>query len=165
MNTNLAYEFSKMSLEEFYDFVNIRSELEHWELLYGIPFCLASPNFQHQTILGEIFSQFNRYFFGKKCKPVISPFDVVLFEDTDFPTVCQPDLLVYCDEKQNDGNRLHGAPGLALEVWSDANNAKYRVNRIRMFKDAGIQEIWEVFPDESIIKIRSVLFSELYITL
>lgn len=118
---------------------------------------LASPSSIHQDILGEIFFQFKSYFKNTKCKVRISPADVVLFEETDSPVVCQPDLIVFCNKKQDDGKRIHGAPRLVLEVWSKGNDNKDRTKRIVKFKEAKIEEIWEVNTFEGCVYINTFI--------
>lgn len=161
MNSNLAYEKFSMSVDEFYEFVDVRPESEHWELYYGIPFCLAAPGYLHQKILANLLIQFSMYFSDKKCEVLPSPFDVLLFEDTRFPCILQPDLLVFCDKSQNDGHKLHGPPDLVVEVWSPSNIKKHRLNKIQMYIDAGVKEIWEIFTETEVVKI-STLINEVY---
>lgn len=159
MNTNLAYDPFEMSLEDFYAFAESKPEYEHWELIDGTPICLASPAVFHQEISAQIFLEFHSYFKNKKCSPLYAPVDVVLFEedDTRNTVVCQPDLLVYCDKKQNDGKRIHGAPSLVVEIWSDSNDSKYRIKKINLFKGSKVKEIWEVFPEDGLVKISALV--------
>lgn len=158
MNTNLAYDMFGMTLDEYFAFVEEKPEFEHWELIDGIPFCFAGPSIVHQKICSGIFGQFLKYFDNTVCTPLFAPVDVVLFEDDDKhgDFVCQPDLLVYCDERQNDGKRIHGAPALVVEIWSESNDSNYRTGRIKMFREAGVKEIWEVDIESNTIKVTSL---------
>lgn len=157
MNVDTAENDFNMTLRNFDNFVLSRPEEERWELFDGHPFMLASPSSIHQDILGEIFHQFKLFFKNTKCKVRISPADVVLFNETDDPVVCQPDLFVFCDKKQDDGKRIYGPPRLALEVWSKGNENKDRTKRIIKFKEAGIQEIWEVNTIEGCVYINTLI--------
>lgn len=158
MNTNLAYDMFGMTLDEYFAFVDEKPEFEHWELIDGIPFCFAGPTILHQKISFRISIQFSKYFEDKACTPLFAPVDVVLFEDDDTrgDFVCQPDLLVYCDERQNDAERIHGAPALVVEIWSESNVSNYRIGRIKMFREAGVKEIWEVDIASNTVKVTSL---------
>ena len=51
---------------------------ERCELINGAVYQLASPTYEHQAVVGEIFGIMHLWFKGKSCKPMVAPFDVIL---------------------------------------------------------------------------------------
>lgn len=66
----------KLSYEEFLKMVE-NSELRY-EYIDGEVYLLASPAYNHQVSVSELFVIFYNWFKGKKCRPLTSPFDVTL---------------------------------------------------------------------------------------
>ncbi len=75
------------------------------------------------------------------CRPILSPFDVVLDEKN----VVQPDILVVCDNGKLDGKRCNGSPDLVIEVTSSNNSQDY-VEKLALYKVSGVREYWIVDP-------------------
>lgn len=159
MNTSSAFDEYKVSVDEFYKLAASKPEHERLELINGEIFDLSSPNTLHQRISLLLSVEFSHYFENKKCDVLAAPMDVILFESDENidPSIVQPDLLVFCDKKQDDGNRIHGAPSLVIEIWSDSNNEKYRRHKISLYKQAGVREIWEIFPGDCITKVTTLV--------
>jgi Uma2 family endonuclease len=123
------------------------------ELIGGIVYMMASPSEWHQDVVGDVFSQLKASLKGKKCKPMIAPFDVRLFprKDGSDDNVVQPDVIVVCDEnKLSDGKACIGAPDVVFEVLSDSTKIMdLRVKR-ELYKSAGVKEYWVVAKDYAI---------------
>lgn len=144
------YVFGKkqrMSYEEFIDMTE-KSD-QRYELIDGEVFLLASPDYKHQSSVGEIFVSLYNWFKGKKCKPLTSPFDVTLERSKDNICVVQPDIIVMCDkDKINQKGRYTGIPALAVEVISKSTRSKDMLKKLNLYLDTGIKEYWLVDPEK-----------------
>lgn len=134
----------RMSVEEFRKLSD--SSENRYELIDGEVFQLTSPSYEHQRIIGEIFSQIHQWSQGKKCKPVTTPFDVILFKD-DMENIVQPDIVVVCDpEKVDDRGRYQGIPKLVVEVLSETTRNKDMLKKLNLYMAGGVGEYWIVNP-------------------
>ena len=123
-------------------------EGERYELIYGVPYAMASPNERHQATLGSIFYQLYSYLQGKTCKVYPAPFDVRLFyeEDEDDDTVVQPDIVVVCDKDKLGEEGCRGAPDFVVEILSPSNTAIEMEIKRRLYMEAGVREYWVIDP-------------------
>ena len=73
-----------------------------------------------------------QWFKGKKCKPMVAPFDVTLTK-FDGKNVVQPDIVVVCDTENVDAKgRYLGTPSLLLvEVLSESTRDRDPSNKIQ----------------------------------
>ena len=123
------------------------------ELIDGVVYMMASPSEWHQDVVGDIFSQLKASLKGKKCKPMVAPFDVRLFprKDDSDGNVVQPDVIVVCDEgKLSDGKACVGAPDVVFEVLSDSTKVMDLRVKKELYKGAGVKEYWVVAKDYAI---------------
>ena len=120
------------------------------ELIDGIIYMMASPSEWHQDMVGDIFIQLKDFLRGKKCKVMVSPFDVRLFpdknnKDTD---VVIPDLIVVCDPKKlSDGKACRGAPDFIIEVLSPSTEKRDLLTKKLLYAQAGVKECWFINRD------------------
>ena len=133
-------------------------EGERWELIDGVPYMLASPSLPHQMIIGEIYRQISTYLRGKTCLPILSPFDVRLFEtedstDNDVDTVVVPDMTIVCDRSKLDDRGCKGAPDMVVEVLSPSTQRQDRMVKLNLYQKAGVREYWIVEPDSKIVQV------------
>ncbi|MDR1803838.1 MAG: Uma2 family endonuclease [Treponema sp.] len=122
------------------------------ELISGIVYMMASPSEWHQDVVGDVYSQLKASLKGKKCKPMIAPFDVRLFprKDLSDDTVVQPDVIVICDKSKLDGKACVGAPDVVFEVLSDSTKVMDLRVKMELYKSAGVKEYWVVAKDYAI---------------
>ncbi len=131
-----AEEFSKLTANSD----------NRYELIGGQIYQLASPSYEHQRILGEIFNQFHHWLQEKKCKPVMAPFDVTLFNN-DLPNIVQPDLIIICDFEKIDGQgKYNGVPALVVEILSETTRSKDMHTKLNLYMGGGVKEYWLVSP-------------------
>jgi prevent-host-death family protein len=134
----------RMSMEEFQKLTDFSEN--RFELIDGEVYQLASPSFQHQRIIGEIFNQIYQWSQGKKCKPVTAPFDVTLLKE-ESQNIVQPDIVVVCDpEKIDDQGRYHGIPTLVVEVLSETTRSKDMLKKLNLYMACGVGEYWIANP-------------------
>lgn len=129
------------------DFLKLAEESENrYEYIDGEVYLLASPSYDHQTIIVELINVFYNWFNGKKCKPLTAPFDVTLTKDGK-KNVVQPDIIVICDtENINERGRYTGIPAMVVEVLSDSTRQKDMMKKLDLYFHSGIQEYWIVNP-------------------
>ena len=81
-----------------------------------------------------------------------APFDVVLSEET----VVQPDFLfVEADRFTDlyDGHGVTGAPDLVMEVLSPGTEGRDRVDKRRLYAEAGVDWLLMVEPREQVVEV------------
>ncbi len=139
------------------DYVNWPEE-EHWELIEGRayptygPTALAAPNFTHQRLVRKLLVALDIYLTGKTCEAFDAPIDVVFEEAENTKTVVQPDIIVICDpKKMENGNRVIGAPDIAIEVLSPSTASKDWLIKSRLYERQGVKEYWIVSPNDRAI--------------
>lgn len=139
-----AQKASKISYEEF---LKLTEESENrYEYIDGKVYLLASPSYDHQSIIMEISNIMYNWFKGKECKPLTAPFDVTLLKN-DNKNVVQPDIIVICDiENVNEKRRYMGTPSLVLEVLSETTKHKDMLKKLDLYIHSGISEYWIVNP-------------------
>lgn len=125
------------------------------ELIDGVIYDMAAPNYVHQIIAGEIYYQLKDYVRhnGGNCTPFISPADVQL--DNDDKTMIQPDVFIICDREKFDRTRGHGAPDFVVEILSESTRKKDMQLKLSKYEAAGVREYWIVDPDRQKIIVYS----------
>jgi len=138
----------KATFEEFLQLTENCDEHEQYEYIDGEIYLLASPKSTHQQILGELHGIFYSWFKGKKCRPMLCPFDIKMSRFENDKNVVQPDLMVICDleEKLNERDYYDGVPALVVEILSDSSRGKDSVKKLDLYMSSGIREYWIVNP-------------------
>lgn len=136
----------KASYEEFLQ-LSENSE-ERYEYIDGEIYLLASPKTIHQQVLGELFGLFYNWFKGKKCRPMLAPYDITLKRNTENINVVQPDLMVICDLEDNLNERDYymGVPALMVEILSESSRGKDAVKKLDLYMSTGVKEYWIINP-------------------
>jgi len=129
-----------------------RTAVDYWKLPEGEPIELIqgrlivspAPNFLHQTIsllLSEILLKAARQSGGRASA---APIDVLLADHT----ILQPDL-VYISKSRRGiiKPRIEGAPDLVIEILSESNSRRDRVDKLNLYAEFGVAEYWIVDPD------------------
>ena len=120
-----------------------------YELIDGVAYAIAAPNFDHQLIQGEIYGELRNFLKGKPCKAYSAPSDVKI----DDHNVVQPDVYVTCDKSKLDGQFHNGVPDLIVEVLSPSNTFKEIARKNHFYFTAGVKEYWLVNPKKRIIDV------------
>jgi prevent-host-death family protein len=141
-----GYGGRSISYEEFLD-LNQNTE-ERYEYIDGEVYLLASPKTTHQKALTELFGFFYNWFQGKKCTPMIAPYDITLSRNQDDFNVVQPDLMVICDleEGVDENDYYKGIPQLVVEILSAGTRSKDLVKKLDLYMSCGVNEYWIVNP-------------------
>lgn len=155
METVPAYSMfpRKATYEEFLE-LSENSE-ERYEYIDGEIYLLASPKTTHQQVLGELFGIFYTWFKGKKCRPMLAPYDITLKRNNENINVVQPDLMVICDleENLNEKDYYMGVPSLMVEILSESSRGKDSVKKLDLYMSTGVKEYWIVNPFSKEINI------------
>ena len=136
-----ALKQSELTTLEQYELL---PEDSHIEVFEGIPYNMASPSQEHQTISVELSTTINNYIKKQNgsCRVFCAPFDVKL---NDSPlAIVQPDLLVICDKNKLDGKRCNGAPDFIIEIVSPASRKMDYLLKLFKYHSAGVREYWIV---------------------
>ncbi|UZQ49137.1 Uma2 family endonuclease [Clostridium kluyveri] len=84
------------------EFLEITKDMERAEFIDGEILLQVTPTLQHQNIIGNLLFEFKQYLKEEKCKPFISPFDIILQKENEDIKRVQPDLFVLCDNSKDD---------------------------------------------------------------
>ena len=126
-------------------------EDERVELINGKIYNMAAPSYIHQTI--ALYFSYKVWEFidaeGGDCIPGIAPLDVQL--DMDEKTMVQPDALILCDKKKQDGKKVIGAPDFVLEVLSESSRSVDVIIKTGKYMNAGCREYWIVDPENETV--------------
>jgi prevent-host-death family protein len=137
-------DHQKITYEEF---LMLSQDSENrYEYIDGEVYLLASPTYDHQSIIMEMSNQMYQWFKGKKCRALTAPFDVTLIKEDD-KNVVQPDIIVICDtENVNEKGRYMGVPSLVAEVLSESTRRKDMIKKLDLYLQSGVREYWVVNP-------------------
>ena len=120
---------------------------ERYELLDGDLIMVPAPNIKHQRVQLELATQLSHFIKNRALgELLIAPCDVVL-SDTN---IVQPDLLFVSREREHllsDGEKVRGAPDLAVEILSPSSADKDRGLKRELYGRYGVTEYWLVDPD------------------
>jgi prevent-host-death family protein len=158
------YDRRKVSYEEFLE-ISANSE-ERYEYIDGEIYLLASPKTTHQKILLEMSSAFYNWFKGKKCTPMIAPYDIKLKRNESNKNLVQPDLMVICDleEKLGADDYYTGVPALMVEIISQSTKSKDYVRKLDLYMCCGVSEYWIVNPDSGEVHVHLFKDGDIFTT-
>lgn len=116
------------------------------ELIDGVFYDMAAPNFLHQKIAGEVYRQIANFIMDNngKCEAGIAPLDVQL--DCDSKTMIQPDVMIICDNEKITRRNVFGAPDFVLEVISPSTKKNDYFKKLTKYENAGVREYWILDP-------------------
>ena len=136
----------KASYEEYLELT--KNTEERYEYIDGEIYLLASPKAAHQMALTELFGIFFNWFAGKKCTPLVAPYDITLKRNPENINVVQPDLMVICDleEKLDANDYYQGVPTLLVEILSESTQRKDLITKLDLYLSCGVEEYWIVNP-------------------
>lgn len=143
---NYGYGGRKASYQEFLELT--KDTEERYEYIDGEIYLLASPKTAHQRTLTELFVIFYNWFQGKKCIPLVAPYDITLKRNPENINVVQPDIMVICDleEKLDERDYYQGVPTLVVEILSEGTRSKDLIKKLDLYMSCDVGEYWIVNP-------------------
>ena len=117
------------------------------ELCFGVLRVAESPTPRHQAAVARLFRALDGYVAARDIGEVwLAPLDVILDEGR--ALIVQPDLMFISNERACIvGDRVRGAPDLAVEVLSPNPRIGKTEERIAWFAEYGVRECWLVHLD------------------
>ena len=148
-----SYDRKKVTYEGFLE-ISANSE-ERYEYIDGEIYLLASPKTTHQKILLEMAGIFYNWFKGKKCVPMIAPYDIKLKRNEKNNNMVQPDLMVICDLEEMLGadDYYMGVPALIVEIVSQSTKSKDYLKKTDLYMCCGVSEYWIVNPENKEVQV------------
>ena len=135
------------------DLLELPDDGKRWEIIDGEPYEMPSPNWDHQTVLGNLFMLIAPEATRIGAKLRVAPLDVILSDD--HRRVVQPDLLLIAVESREviKPFGVEGAPDLVIEILSPSNTAHDQVVKRRLYFESGVREYWIVDPESRIVEV------------
>lgn len=111
-----------------------------------------SANVPHQRVSRRLQRMLEDYFWVEDPKGEVfnAPLDLTLGKHT----VVQPDLFYVASFQKElvQHTRVDGAPTLAVEILSPSSGRKDRLQKMRIYQNAGITHYWIVDPDNKTLE-------------
>lgn len=142
----------KTRIKYTYDDYAAMSDEIRYELIEGELYMVPSPDFFHQSISRNLFTNLWKFVKERNLGVVLyAPFDVVL-SDTD---VLQPDIIYVSTERRGliTEKNLRGAPDLVIEILSSSTRERDKLVKKRLYMEYGVKEFWIVDPNKRAIEI------------
>lgn len=116
------------------------------ELINGQFYNMAAPGRIHQEILNALNNAIYNYIHAKNgsCRVYPAPFAVKLFDDSE--NIVEPDISVICNPDKLTDKGCSGAPDWILEIISPSNPEHDYIEKLDLYKKAGVREYWIVDP-------------------
>ena len=129
---------------------------ERWEIIDGIPYSMSpAPIRKHQKVQFNISLIIGNFLKGKKCQAFNPPFDVRFStkdeQDVLIENVVQPDLVVFCNEKNLDEKGGIGPPDFVIEILSPSSADRDFGEKTLLYQDYAVKEYWIIDPDKRIV--------------
>ncbi len=122
----------------------------HCELIYGRLYLSPSPSLLHQIVIAVLYRQLDNIALAHRGLALFAPLDVHLA----FHSVVQPDLLYLSQERLGVAKRwIEGPPDLAVEVISPGTARRDRGEKLRLYAETGVGELWLVDPAERQVEL------------
>ncbi len=116
-------------------------ETPRCELIFGRFYVSPSPSLLHQIAALVLWRALDGLARPTRALAVAAPFDVALFDHS----VVQPDVLYFSAARRRLVRaRAEGPPDLVVEVVSPGSARTDRVQKLRLYAEAGVQEYWVV---------------------
>ena len=144
------------------DYKRLPDDGRRYEIIEGVLYVIAAPNFDHQYTVGEIFAALRTYVRERQLGIVISaPFEVNL---PDIAQPVQPDVLFVAAERapRPGAEDFTGAPDLIVEVLSQSTARTDRLVKFGAYERAGVREYWLVDPRTHSVEVYSLSEEDTY---
>ena len=123
------------------------------EIIDGVWYDMATPNYRHQKILAALERKLWEYIEkkGGECEVLFAPFALFLTESK--RNWLEPDIMVVCDRDKIKDDGCHGAPDLVIEITSPSTVKKDMGVKLFKYRTEGVGEYWIVNPDKELTTV------------
>ncbi len=123
------------------------------ELFGGQIHYMTPPSTKHQRLLKNVLTIIDNYINLKNgsCEVLPAPFAVFLNKDD--KTYVEPDISVICDPNKINDKGCNGAPDWIIEITSPSNSVHDYIDKLSLYKSAGVREYWILNPQKQIIAV------------
>lgn len=132
-----------------------------WEIIDGVAYekiegpsvasdMTPAPGRFHQSIVTNLIREIGIYLKGKPGRVFSAPFDVRLSESGNM-IVVQPDLSIFCSDKNLDEKGATGAPDWVIEILSPYTSVYDLTTKFRLYQRNFVKEYWVVEPAKKTI--------------
>ncbi len=145
--------YSKQGGYTYEDYLKIPNEPGcRFEILEGILVKELSPSMQHQRVSRELGRQLMAFFdsFEQGGELFFAPLDMTLTASN----VLQPDILFVSGAQKEvmREERIDGPCELVVEIMSPTNRRKDRLQKMEIYRKAGIPHYWLADPEENTLE-------------
>lgn len=150
----VTYEdYSKQGGYTYEDYLKLPEEPGYrFEILEGFLVKEPSPSLHHQRLSRELGRQLMTFFdgFDPEGELFFAPLDVTLT----ISNVLQPDILFVSGARREimRQERIDGPCDLVVEIMSPANRRKDRLQKMEIYRKAGIPHYWLADPEENTLE-------------
>ena len=140
------------------DYLKLKNEPGYrHEVLDGILVKEPSPSFRHQKVAGKLFRELADFLdgFDPQGEVIFSPIDVTLSEKN----VLQPDIMFISGERKDIilDERIDGPCDLIVEIVSPKYRRKDRIEKLEVYRNAGVLHYWIVDPEEDFLEAYKLI--------
>lgn len=127
------------------------------ELAWGVVREPPAPAWDHQVLVGRIFTKLNAHATRLGLGKVgVSPLDVVL--DPDRHLVVQPDVVFISTQRCGIiKDQIWGAPDLVIEILSPDSRRYDRGQKLDWYARYGVRELWLVDPRDHTVAVCDLI--------
>jgi excisionase family DNA binding protein len=145
--------YAKQGGYTYEDYLKLPEEPGYrYEILEGFLVKEPSPSKHHQRVTAALFRQLADFFdgFDPDGELFFAPLDVTLT----IHNVLQPDILFLSSSRGGTlyDARVDGPCDLVVEIMSPANRRKDRLQKMEIYRKAGIPHYWLVDPEENTLE-------------
>jgi len=124
-------------------------ENKKFEMIDGKIYMMATPNHNHISVVGNLYTLFRNYLRGKKCMVYSDNNTLYLSDRNKFI----PDLMVVCNPDIIKHKGIYGAPDLVVEVLSRSTSKNDKGYKKDLYEQYGIKEYWIIDPERRMIEV------------
>jgi Uma2 family endonuclease len=153
-----ASEPQQRLMVDWEGYLNLPSELTHYEIIDGEVKPLASPTLKHQKVVRQFLRLLDPVIQGRRLGELLTaPFDFVVRRDP--VRTRQPDLFFLSRERFGnisqiaDEPRLEQAPDLIIEVLSPSDTYSTWAEKLQDYHRIRVPEVWAVNPERREIEV------------
>lgn len=145
--------YSKQGSYTYDDYLKLPEEPGHrFEILEGFLIKEPSPSMHHQRVSAALYRQLANFFddFDIEGELFFAPLDVTLT----MSNVVQPDILFVSSNRREiiRQERIDGPCDLIVEIMSPSNRRKDRLQKMEIYRKAGITHYWIADPEEDTLE-------------